>query len=160
MKSYPTTRLKMKIEKSEKNDNLILSEITFQGKAFWGYESEQLEEWRNELTISKDYIENNETFKLIVDNEIIGYYSILKLENKTVKLDNLFLFPKFIGKGYGKVLMNHCIKKAKEMNMKRIILDSEPNAALFYKSFGFKVYDKLKTSIENRFLPQMELNIE
>jgi GNAT superfamily N-acetyltransferase len=150
----------MKIEKSKKNDNLILSEITFEGKAFWGYEKEQLEKWRNDLTITQDYIENNETFKLIVDDEIIGYYSILKLENNTIKLDNLFLLPKFIGKGYGKLLMNHCIKKAKEANMKRIILDSEPNAELFYKSFGFKIYNRLKTSIENRFLPQMELNIE
>ena len=154
------TTLEMKIEKSEKNDNLILSEITFEGKAFWGYEKEQLEKWRNELTITQDYIENNETFKLIVDDEIIGYYSILKLEDKSIKLDYLFLLPKLIGKGYGKLLMNHCIKKAKEMNMKKIILDSDPNAELFYKSFGFKTYDKLKTSIENRFLPQMELDIE
>jgi N-acetylglutamate synthase-like GNAT family acetyltransferase len=150
----------MKIEKSKKNDHLNMSEITFAGKAFWGYEKEQLEKWRNDLTITQDYIENNETFKLIVDDEIIGYYSILKLENKTIKLDNLFLLPKFIGKGYGKLLMNHCIKKAKEANMKKIILDSEPNAELFYKSFGFKIYNKLKTSIENRFLPQMELDIE
>lgn len=150
----------MKIEKSEKNDNLILTKITFEGKAFWGYEKEQLEKWRNDLTITQDYIENNETFKLIVDDEIIGYYSILKLENKTIKLDNLFLLPKYIGKGYGKFLMNHCIKKAKETNMEKIILDSEPNAELFYKSLGFKIYNTLKTSIENRFLPQMELNIE
>lgn len=150
----------MKIKRSEKNDNLILSEITFEGKAFWGYEKEQLEKWRNDLTITQDYIENNETFKLIVDNEIIGYYSILKLKNKTIKLDNLFLLPKFIGKGYGKFLLNHCIGKAKENNMKKIILDSDPNAELFYKSFGFKTYNQLKTSIENRFLPQMELNIE
>ncbi|WP_447636619.1 GNAT family N-acetyltransferase [Flavobacterium microcysteis] len=150
----------MKIERSEKNDNLILSEITFQGKAFWGYEKEQLEKWRNDLTITQDYIENNETFKLIVDDEIIGYYSILQLEKKTIKLDNLFLLPKFIGKGYGKFLINHCIKKAKETNMKKIILDSDPNAELFYKSFGFKTYNQLKTSIENRFLPQMELDIE
>ncbi|WP_370032457.1 GNAT family N-acetyltransferase [Flavobacterium sp. 28YEA47A] len=149
----------MKIERSEKNDNLILSEITFEGKAFWGYEKEQLEKWRNDLTITQDYIENNETFKLIIDDEIIGYYSILKLENKTIKLDYLFLLPKFIGKGYGKFLMNHCIKKAKETNMKKIILDSDPNAELFYKSFGFKTYNQLKTSIENRFLPQMELDI-
>ncbi|TPD71262.1 GNAT family N-acetyltransferase [Flavobacterium microcysteis] len=150
----------MKIERSEKNDNLILSEITFEGKAYWGYGKEQLEKWRNDLTITQDYIENNETFKLIVDDEIIGYYSILKLENKIIKLDYLFLLPKFIGKGYGKFLMNHCIKKAKEINMKKIILDSDPNAELFYKSFGFKTYNQLKTSIENRFLPQMELDIE
>lgn len=150
----------MKIEKSDRNDHLILSEITFQGKAFWGYEKEQLEKWRNDLTITEEYIENNETFKLMIEDKIIGYYSVLKLENKTIKLDNLFLLPEFIGKGYGKLLMNHCINRAKEMNMKKIVLDSEPNAELFYQSFGFKVYDKLKTSIENRFLPQMELNIE
>ena len=150
----------MIIEKSEKQDHKILSDITYQGKAFWGYEKEQLEKWRNDLTITEHYIENNETFKLVLDSKIIGYYSLLKLENETIKLDNLFLFPKFIGKGFGKILMLDCIKKAKENNIKKIILDSEPNAEHFYKNFGFKVYDKLETSIKNRFLPQMELNLK
>ena len=150
----------MKIEKSKKDDNKILSEITYRGKAFWGYEKEQLEKWKNDLTITEEYIENNETFKLIVNDKTIGYYSILKLENEVIKLDNLFLLPEFIGKGYGKTLMNDCIEKAKEKNIKKIILDSDPNAELFYKSFGFKVYDKLESSIKNRFLLQMELSLE
>lgn len=150
----------MKIEKSEKEDHKILSEITYQGKAFWGYEKEQLEKWKNDLTITEEYIENNETFKLIVNDKTIGYYSILKLENEVIKLDNLFLLPEYIGKGYGKTLMNDCIEKAKENNIKKIILDSDPNAELFYKSFGFEVYDKLESSIKNRFLLQMELSLE
>ncbi len=149
----------MKIEKAEKSDHKILSEITYQGKAFWGYEKEQLIKWKNDLTITEDYIEKNETFKLIVDDKIIGYYSIVKLENNIIKLDNLFLFPGFIGKGFGKILMNDCINKAKEQNIRKIILDSEPNAENFYKSFGFEVYAKLETSIDNRFLPQMELSL-
>lgn len=150
----------MKIEKSGKKDAIILSEITYQGKAFWGYEKEQLEKWKDDLTITQIYIENNDTFKLVLDEKIIGYYSVLKLADEIIKLDNLFLLPEFIGKGYGKSLIKHCIEKAKEMGAKKIILDSDPNAELFYEYFGFRVYGKLETAIENRFLPQMELTLE
>ncbi|RZK24014.1 MAG: hypothetical protein EOO43_07855 [Flavobacterium sp.] len=52
----------------------------------------QLEKWKKELTITETYIEENETYKLIVGEKIAGYYSLLKVENETVKLDNLFLF--------------------------------------------------------------------
>jgi len=149
----------MIIEKAKTDDNLILSEISYQGKAFWGYEIEQLEKWKEDLTISKQYIEKNETYKLVEDGDIIGFFSLLKIGNEILKLDYLFIYPKFIGQGYGKTLLKHCIETAKEMKVKKIILDADPNAERFYENFGFKTYNQLESSIKNRFLPQMELKI-
>lgn len=40
-----------------------------------------------------------------------------------------------------------------------MILNSEPNATGFYENFGFEVYNLLESSIEDRFLPQMELDL-
>jgi GNAT superfamily N-acetyltransferase len=45
-----------------------------------------------------------------------------------IKLDNIFILPDFIGKGFGRILMEDAIKRIKGMKYNKIILDSEPNA--------------------------------
>ena len=150
----------MKIEKANIAENDILSKITKKSKAFWGYSKEQILKWNNNLTITKNYIEKNDVFKLVIENKIIGYYSYLKIENQNVKLDNLFILPEYIGKGYGIVLMNDFLQKMKKENIKKIILDSEPNAEKFYAKIGFKKIGEFETSIKNRFMPIMELELK
>ncbi|WP_338841050.1 hypothetical protein [Flavobacterium ginsenosidimutans] len=80
----------MNIQKAKTEDHIRLTEITKKSKAHWGYSDEQMEKWNNNLTITRDYIEENPVFNLIDENQIIGYYSYLRLENNQVKLDNLF----------------------------------------------------------------------
>jgi hypothetical protein len=85
------------ITKSTVEDNEILTEITKKSKAYWGYSVEQMEIWSESLTITKNYIEANNVYKLVVDNLTIGYYSYINLNEKEVILDNLFVLPNYIG---------------------------------------------------------------
>ncbi len=147
------------ITKSNAEDYEILTDITKKSKAYWGYSEEQMEYWSDLLTISKAYIETNHVYKLIVDNFIIGYYSYIYLNEDEVKLDNLFLLPNYIGKGLGKLLMNDFLQRIKMTQRKKVILDSEPNAEKFYANFGFIKVGEIETSIKNRYLPIMELNL-
>lgn len=148
----------MNIEQAHRNDHLTLSEISYRGKAFWGYDTALLEAWKADLTLTPAYIAQHCVFKLLVDGEIIGYYSLLlPPEDGTITLDNLFLLPEYIGQGYGQVVMHHSIATARAMHLSRMVLDADPNAESFYRKMGFRVYGKLTTSIANRFLPQMEL---
>ena len=150
----------MTIEKANIDENEILSEITKKSKAFWGYSREQILKWDNNLTITKDYIKKYDVFKLEIDEKIIGYYSYIKKGNYYVKLDNLFILPEYIGKGFGKLLMNDFLDRIRKENTKKIILNSEPNAEKFYSKIGFQKIGEFETSIKNRFMPIMELKIE
>ncbi|HKO76105.1 MAG TPA: GNAT family N-acetyltransferase, partial [Flavobacterium sp.] len=78
---------------------------------------------------------------------------------KNVLLDNLFILPEYIGKGFGKYLMNDFLNRMKEEKFNKITLDSEPNAESFYLKFGFKKIGEFETSIKNRFMPIMEINL-
>ena len=113
---------KMKIEKAKNIDNIELSELTARSKAHWNYSSEQIEKWKDDLTISAEYIDKNEVYKLKEDDKLIGYYSFQSVDYKKVKLDNIFINPEFIGRGYGKILMNHFFKKVKVKDLKTYIL--------------------------------------
>jgi len=148
----------MTIEKATKIDTEILTSITKKSKAHWGYSDEQISAWSELLTISSEYVEKNYVFKLIENDKIIGYYSYY-YDSDSILLDNLFILPEFIGKGFGKILMNDFLSRVKDSGQKRILLDSEPNAAQFYSKFGFIKIDEIKTSIKDRFLPVMELHL-
>ncbi|MCX8524522.1 GNAT family N-acetyltransferase [Chryseobacterium formosus] len=148
------------IIKANVNDDRILTEITKTSKAYWGYSDKQMDEWSDLLTITSEYIQKNQVYKLIVNQSSIAYYSYFETENNSVRLDNLFVSPKNIGIGYGKLLMNDFILKIKQSERSRIILDADPNAQKFYESFGFTKFGQIETSIIDRFLPIMELKLD
>jgi ribosomal protein S18 acetylase RimI-like enzyme len=149
----------MIIEKANSTENEILTDITKKSKAYWGYSQKQILKWENYLTISAEYIENHDAFKLVSENKIIGYYSYINEENHNVKLDNLFVLPEYIGKGFGKYLMDDFLKRMQNAKCQKIILNSEPNAEKFYQKMGFIKIGEFETSIKNRFTPIMEMKL-
>lgn len=150
----------MEIIKAEIADSEILTAITKKSKAYWGFSKDILKEWEHLLTITKDYIEINEVYKLVQNDQIIGYYSYFFTDQNSIKLDNIFILPDFIGKGFGKILMNDFLKNIKQLSINKVTLDAEPNAEKFYKTFGFETIGQLESSIKDRYLPIMELQIE
>lgn len=149
----------MNIEKASIDDHETLTAITKKSKAYWGYSADQIEIWSPFLTVSKEYIQRNPVFNLRLDNEIVGYYSFFYESETTIKLDNLFVLPEFIGKGFGKVLVNDFLVRLKDQNFQKVVLNSEPNAENFYTKFGFVKVGQIETSIKDRYLPIMELKI-
>ena len=147
----------MKIVNATSKDDEVLTFITKKSKAFWGYSEEQILKWNDSLTVSKEYIKTNNVFKLITEDTIIGYYSYFNIEKDTIKLDNLFILPEFIGKGFGKLLMNDFLNRLDKSKIKKVQIHADPNAENFYLKLGFKKVGAFETSIKNRFMPIMEL---
>jgi len=103
----------MEIKQAVINDNEILTEITKKSKAYWGYSEEQILKWNDSLTISKEYVETNYVFKLMDNDKTIGYYSYLIEKERNIMLDNLFILPEYIGKGFGEYLMSDFLNRMK-----------------------------------------------
>lgn len=148
----------VEIQKAEPFNYKILTQINFDGKSYLGYSQEQIQKWAEDLTITSQYIDENEVYNLLLNDEIIGYYSYVKINEKEIKLDNLFLFSKYIGKGYGKLMMSHFLEEATIKKLKQITLEAEPKAEDFYKKFRFVTYGQIEFSIKGRFLPLMKLD--
>ena len=150
----------MKIEKTILTDAKDLTKLTIRSKSHWNYGKKQIEKWKEELTITEKYIFENQIYKLIVDNLLIGFYAYQPENETVIKLNYLFIEPKYIGKGYGKILMMDFLQRIENSKFEKIILDADPNAEVFYRKLGFRVIGKLKSSIKNRFLPIMELKLK
>lgn len=149
----------MEVLKASKEDHTALTVLTKLSKNHWDYGAEQIELWAEDLTVSENYIEGNEVFKLCIDDKIIGYYAYcFEAEGEqTIILDNLFINPEYIGKGFGKFLMEDFFKRIDKENWESIVLHSDPNAENFYHKLGFEVIGQKETSILGRYLPKMKL---
>ena len=150
----------MEIIKATANDSNHLTDLTFRSKAYWGYNAEQMEEWRDELTVSKEFIADHHVYKLEEGRSMLGFYGYFYESSSTIKLEFLFVDPDYIGKGYGKLLFNDFLQRIEGSQASRIILDADPNAAKFYSKIGFVTIGKLPTSIKDRYLPIMELKLK
>jgi len=145
------------ITKAKTTDAIALSELSLRSKAYWGYSPTQIELWKSILTITEAYIQKNSIYHLMDGDSILGYYSYMPVTDKKVILDNLFVAPEEIGKGYGRILLSAFLNQIKNNGFNSILLYSDPHAEAFYLKFGFSVIGQQATSIKNRFIPIMQL---
>ncbi|MBS2099227.1 GNAT family N-acetyltransferase [Carboxylicivirga linearis] len=80
--------------------------------------------------------------------ELLGYatcfYAYYTWIGKSMYMDDLYVKPKFRGKGLGQKLIQAVIQKAKEENCKKVhwqVSGWNTNAIEFYKKLGAKVDD-------------------
>lgn len=141
---------------AQPTDHLHLTQLTQQSKGHWGYTKEQLKKWAADLTITSEYITEHIVFKLVEENAIKGYYSLLHQDSKTIELDNLFIHPTVIGKGYGSVLLKDALERSRNKGYEKMILYADPHATDFYLKKGVAIIGQFETSIPDRYLPIME----
>jgi len=142
-----------KIKKATNQDLPILNSISVKSKMHWGYPQEWIRNWMDILTITPEYLEKNFVYKILV-NEIIGFCGIEKKSNY-YEIGHLWILPDFIGKGYGKYLLEKTIStvvpKGSELRV-----EADPNAEAFYKRMGFSTFDKVESFPKGRYLPLMK----
>ncbi|MFJ7700677.1 GNAT family N-acetyltransferase [Lysinibacillus fusiformis] len=140
-------------------DSKILSNLAYRSKAYWGYTEDFLQKCKDKdaLTVTKDYIEKNSVYLIETDNKVVAFYSFAINEKK---LDALFLDPDYIGKGLGKLIWNHLLNKAKELELREFTIDSDPHAEGFYLKMGAQnIGSTPSTVFPERSLPLMKVKV-
>jgi len=138
-------------------DAEVLTEIAVKSKAYLGYENDQVESWREDLTVTPKMFDESNIYKYIVDNQIGGFYILERANIRTSFLNFLFVSPDYIKQGIGHQLLEHAISYCKDGGSAILNVLSDPNAASFYAKYGFEVIAQRESSIPGRFLPEMEL---
>ena len=135
-------------------DASLLSSIAMEAKQYWGYPDEWMELWKEDLKVTPAMIEEHGVWKIISENTITGFTIIIKeAENYTV--EHCFISPDYIGKGYGKALLNYVFNLPQYVNQPFTVL-SDPHAVSFYEKFGFKTSHHIPSKPEGRTLPFMK----
>lgn len=83
-------------------------------------------------------------FVLEVEGKIAGgagYFPTEGLDDQTCEMVKMYLAPQFRKKGYGNILLEHCISEAKQDGYTKMYIETLPElkqAISLYQKFGFK----------------------
>jgi GNAT superfamily N-acetyltransferase len=144
-----------------------LTDLSFRSKAVWNYPQTYFDIWVKEFTLSSDYIQNNDVFVFETNKTILGYYSLVILNEDLLVtpdikiesglwLEHMFIEPQHIGSGLGKKLFIHCIEQSELKSYEKLKTLSDPNASQFYIKMGCRYVKEYPSTIENRTTPYLE----
>ena len=138
-----------------------LTQITIAAKRHWNYPEKWMQLWIPFLTISPEYISENETWMMVVENKPVAYYS-LKQDLGELWLDNLWILPEHIGQGIGRSLFEHALERSRSRGSSNLKIEADPNAQGFYEKMGARKVDQRQHGEldgQPRILPVMEINL-
>lgn len=145
----------IKLTKASDEDAFLLSSIAIKAKSHWDYPKEWIELWREDLTLSVDFINQNQTYVLKNLGNVLGFCVIID-NTSYFEIEHCWVLPEHIGKGYGKRILDETLAK-QEFKDKKFRVLSDPNAIGFYQKFGFETIKQIPGKPEGRFLPLMEM---
>lgn len=88
-------------------------------------------------------IDNNNII-ILKNNEYIGSIKY-EIQDKILIIKVFYITNKYRGQNYGKILLDYIIKKSKDINVNKIILDAKEYYSYYnklinyYKNFGFDI---------------------
>lgn len=148
----------MQIVRAAEADHTRLTEIAFAAKRFWHYPEEYYDIWRDELTITPEYIRRNDVFSALIDRSAIaGFYSVTFCEQETY-LDHILIDPSYHKQGIGSALIKHVIRMQKEKGVTCIKAYVDPNASGFYDKIGAKQIGVFQSNIQGRVIPVYQIS--
>jgi N-acetylglutamate synthase-like GNAT family acetyltransferase len=136
----------------------VLTQIAHDAKRHWGYPEHWMKHWQADLTISSDYLTNNQVFVAESDGRIVGFYALVIRKDKA-ELDHMWVAPEHMGTGVGKELFIHAMQDAAGRNISEVQISSEPNAEGFYEKMGAYRIGETVSEIDGqpRSLPLMSV---
>jgi N-acetylglutamate synthase-like GNAT family acetyltransferase len=147
-------KMEVVVLKAQLGDMETLNKISVESKMHWNYPVEWLEQWIDDLRLTENDFLTQEIYKIEKNGLIIGFCSIQEKE-QNYEITHLWIRPDYIGRGYGKILLNQTITNVVKKE-KEIIVEADPNAEQFYKSQGFVIFSKVESFPKGRFLPVMK----
>lgn len=93
------------------------------------------------------YLNRGEIYLAYLENILVGTYVLTKENGNIVELKNIAVDLQYQGKGIGKTLVMDAIEKAKNQNVRRIIVgtgNSSLSQLTFYQKCGFRIFDVKK----------------
>ncbi len=152
-------RLPIRLRDATSADLEALSDLCRRSKAVWGYDQAFLDACADELNITYDDLLSKDVKVALQGDHIIGVAS-LELDGDEAELGTLFIDPEWMGCGAGRVLLDWACTTARGYGVKRLTIDSDPNAEGFYARMGArKVGWAPSHSLPGRMLPMMQMEL-
>ena len=158
----------LKIRPASPDEGAILTALAHDAKRYWGYPESWIEHWKEDLTITPDFISRSEVFVAAAEGgldqepvppaigepavrsgQIDGFYAIV-IRGDKAELEHMWVKPECIGSGIGTELFMHAMETAAFLNAAALEISSDPNAEGFYKRMGARRIGEVNSEVEGQ----------
>jgi GNAT superfamily N-acetyltransferase len=98
------------------------------------------------MSLDADDLEHDEAWMLEDGADAIGFYR-LSLAGDSAEIEELHLEPDRIGHGFGRMLFEHAVGRARELGVTRLEWSCDENALGFYLAMGGHVTGSIPSGI-------------
>lgn len=136
-----------------------LGDVCFRSKASWGYDEKFMEACRDELSFVAHDLTATQIALAEHRNKMVGVVQV-EIVGHHANLLKLFVEPELLRNGIGRILFGWASDEAKQMGASRLIIESDPDAAPFYRRLGARDIGFAPSgSIPGRILPKLAFDL-
>lgn len=148
----------MQIRPMTAGDLDAVTQLGIQSKASWGYSAAMMEIFAAELNVDLAAVQQLLAARVAHQNEqVVGYYTLRRHNHESVDLEHLFVRPDHFGQGIGSELLRDAMSTARNLEVGRLRVISDPHASGFYEKHGARHIGNYQSDIPGRVLPIYEL---
>jgi ribosomal protein S18 acetylase RimI-like enzyme len=136
-----------------------LTQLARAAKASWGYPAEWLDAWRDDLTITAEYVTQHQVFVADTGDGLAGVAALERVGGEAV-LEHVWVAPIHQRQGVGEALVRHALAIASAAGDRTLRVTSDPQAVGFYERLGGRVAGSTPApmpGMPERVLPVLEL---
>lgn len=147
----------MLVRPARPDEAAALAALAVRSKAYWPYPGVFIARFARTIALTPEVVAANDVHVGERDGEICGFYTLLHRGPLAV-LDDLWLEPREIGRGCGRLLFEHAAGRAAAAGADVLEWEAEPYAAGFYERMGGRTV-RWTGSPLGRTLPVMQLRL-
>jgi GNAT superfamily N-acetyltransferase len=134
-----------------------LREVAVAAKSHCDYDPERVEQWAADGDFSPKGL-SEEVYVAEIDGRAVGWASLIP-KGDVCCLDDLWVEPRWMGKGVGARLFRHAAERARRLGGRVLEWEAEPNAVGFYERMGARHLRDGDTSAWGRVLSVMGIEL-
>src|SRR2546422_8816906 len=96
--------MNLQIRRAKPGEAATLTSIAHAAKRHWGYSEDWIKHWRDDLTITPEFIISNEAFVATTGQEIVGCCAIV-LNDSSAELEHVWIRREPLGASGGRALL-------------------------------------------------------
>jgi len=152
--------MNIQIRRATPDEAETLTSIAHAAKRHWQYPEKWIRQWQGDLTISPEFIADNEVYVAIIGGRIAGCCALV-VSDSPAELEHMWIDPQQMGAGVGRALFEHARQRAKELGLAELELSADPHAEGFYQRMGAHRIGEISAEMDGqpRVLPRMKIDL-
>jgi GNAT superfamily N-acetyltransferase len=149
----------LEIRPARADEAETISRLAQASKAHWGYSPEQMAVFRAELTLTAERVVAQRTHVAMDGGALVGFYTLKGAGSGQIELEHVFVDPARLRCGVGRALFRHACQVAAQAGAGELFIQSDPNAAGFYRELGARYLGEIPSSIPGRTIPSFAYDL-